>query len=303
MTLDLEGTLHGAGIDVVRTTSKEIWAHCPKHQERTGKADITPSWSINTTAPHAHFCFSCGYRGVLRSLLVDLTGTAPDDLELELGRQSLVRSFRQLAADPGERRQAIKEFLSEWELLHRLFDVPDRLLNHRWLRRPAVDAYTVRFDPERASWVLPLWDRLGALVGAQYKGGGMAVTYPVGLEKSKLLFGLRTVRRADYVVLVESPLDAVRLFGLGIPAVASLGAYTSQAQCRMLARDFGTIYLALDNDQAGWDGMDRAHSMLGRYGAAPIIWNYGSSDAKDIGDVPDDDEIRQMWAATRRLGF
>ena len=71
------------------------------------------------------------------------------------------------------------------------------------------------------------------------------------MEKSKTLFGYHEVKDGDWAVLVESPLDAVRLFGLGIPAFAALGAWVSREQVTLMARCFSYVILALDNDKAG----------------------------------------------------
>ena len=71
--IDLRDTLDAAGVQGLRETKKEIVGRCPGHVARTGKEDHRPSWSVNK-ATYLHFCFSCGYKGTLTQLLVDLTG-------------------------------------------------------------------------------------------------------------------------------------------------------------------------------------------------------------------------------------
>jgi DNA primase len=135
------------------------------------------------------------------------------------------------------------------------------------------------------------------------------LTQPKGLPKSTTLFGYQQVYEQDYAVLVESPLDAVRLFGLGIPAIASLGAWVSHEQVALMARCFAAVYIALDNDKAGREGAEKATDMLRRRRCAAIPWRYdGLMDedgkpAKDVGDVVSDDHLMEAWASTQRWGL
>jgi hypothetical protein len=156
---------------------------------------------------------------------------------------------------------------------------------------------------------MPIRSPAGALWGAQYRRVGSVMTRPTGIQKSQTLFGLSAISQYDEAVLVESPLDAVRLYGLGIPAVASLGAWVSDDQVQLLARNFGTVYLALDNDKAGRQGASFASQALRRRGAAVIPWSYtGMTDedgrkAKDPGDAADDEMLWAAWQRTRRMGL
>ena len=74
--------------------------------------------------------------------------------------------------------------------------------------------------------------------------------YPKAVTKSKTLFGVNELI-GDQVVLVESPLDVVRLASVGIYAAASYGAMVSKAQIQVLIDVADRIVLALDNDEEG----------------------------------------------------
>ena len=271
--IDLTHILQEAGVQVSRESGDEVWGLCPMHRQRTGRDDSHPSWSVNTRS-YVHNCFSCGYRGSLTQLLIDLTGEAPADLEQTLKEQGFLGKMAE-AKRSGEILEEVEPLLTDWEIRNVLVDVSDKLLATRRLKRPAVDHYEVRWDSEKKSWVLPLRDRFGKIIGAQYRSSASRpMTNPEGLKKSELLFGYRQVRSYNHVVLVESPLDAIRLYGLGIPGVASLGAWVSAYQCRQLARTFSRVYLALDNDDAGWAGAEKAANMIQNFGATPVLWDY-----------------------------
>jgi DNA primase len=302
--IDVQGMLEAAGVQGLRETPKELVGRCPGHLERTGKEDQRPSWSLNKTT-YVHFCFSCGYKGTLSQLLHDLTGAAPVDLVDELKRQS----FLQRMAVREQPEETLEPVISEWAITHLLDDVPQKMLEMRYLMREAIDAYQVRWNRDTRQWVMPIWNTAGDLLGAQYRQSGSALTLPKGMAKSSTVFGYQQVKPYDYAVLVESPLDAVRLFGLGIPAFATLGAWVSKEQVTLMARLFSFVVLALDNDKAGNEAAAVVKPMLRKAGCASLKWDYTDMDdvdgnpAKDVGDVPHDDVLLAAFDRTMNFGL
>lgn len=305
MSVDLRSLLENAGITPTRESSKEILARCPQHVERTGHVDSHPSWSISKQN-YAHFCFSCGYRGTITSLLRDLLGEAPENLEAALNAESFLRKMAPVREDP---ERYVEPVLTEWALANQLGNVPQRLLDFRHLQRWAIDQLQVRWSSDTRQWVLPLRSFGGELLGAQYRQKGNVVTLPTGLTKSALLFGFPAMAEEHHVTLVESPLDAVRLVGLGIPAVSSLGAWVSRDQVRTLARHFSRVFVALDDDRAGNEACTSLFPALRRAGTVPIRWRFdGLTDedgepAKDLGDVATDEMLLASWQRTWRMGL
>lgn len=307
--LDLETILDDAGVGPMRVAPTEIHAPCPMHVARTGQPDHHPSWSINRQN-YVHLCFSCGYKGTLNGLLHDLTGAAPEDLELRLNEQSFLRKMATVRTEAEEHVAPVIDDLTEWRLRNIMRDVPQRLLDFRHLLRTAVDFYEVRWNGDTKQWVMPLRSIEGYLIGAQYRQKGSVLTLPEGMAKSHTLFGFNQCCEHDFCVLVESPLDAVRLYGAtGQPALSSLGAWVSQDQVLLLARNFTTVYLALDNDKAGRKACEIVGPMLKRAGTTSVRWIYdGLRDedgepAKDPGDVCDDESLLASWKATVRMGM
>jgi CHC2 zinc finger/Toprim-like len=303
--LDILGMLSAAGVQGLRDGKREIEALCPNplHQDKH------PSWSINKTTG-LHHCFACGYKGTLTGLLVELTGAAPSDLENTLRAEGFLRQMQRVRADPDAVIEPILPYLNDWALMNELIDVPQRMLDFKRLVREAVDAYQVRWNPDTRVWVLPLRaPSTGELLGAQLKKVGTVLTLPAGLPKSTTLFGYQQAYPHDYAVLVESPLDAVRLFGLGIPAIASLGAWVSTEQVNLMARAFACVYVALDNDKQGHEGAVQCTAMLRKRRCAAIPWRYDGlvdedgKPAKDPGDVASDDALVDAWARTQRWGL
>jgi hypothetical protein len=297
-TIDLVGILQNAGVKNLRDSAKEISGSCPRHLHRLGRPDRHASWSINKHS-YLHNCFSCGYKGTLTGLLIDLTGTAPDNLEAELARASFMQKMAVSKADIPEE----EPLLTDWALENLMEDVPDNLLGRRNLHRDAIDTYEVRWDPRKRCWVMPIRSYDGTLIGAQYRQKGSVLTLPKNVEKSKTLFGITAMRQYDTIALVESPLDAVRLYGLGIPAVSSLGAWVSVEQCRLLARNFNRIVLALDNDPPGREATSSTLKIIKKLGALAIPFIYTGISEKDLGDVESDMVIQHAWKRTLQMGL
>lgn len=296
MQLDIEGILYGIGVEVLKESGDEVLGKCPMHLARTGKEDAHPSWSINAKT-YVHHCFSCGYAGTLATLYRDLMGEVPDDLEWELSKQSLLASM--------EKKPVAKEtgpLINEW-VLHNYTDLPTKLMERRHLTRESVDHFEIRWDKEGKTWVIPIRTPNGGLMGFQFRQKGVVINHPKGMEKSTTLFGLHLFKTEHRITIVESPLDAVRLYGAGIPAVSSFGASISTEQINLLARNFRVIISAMDNDNAGKQAKDTLHRMLEKRGCVVFDFSYSGLSAKDPGDVESDEVLRKAWNRSMKLNL
>jgi DNA primase len=282
----ISSTLKTLGVDVIRHDGDELVAQCPGHKMMVGKSDNNPSWSINTRTG-VHFCFSCGFKGNVYTLVRDLKDESTakrlmDDYDLhgaiavEEGSKVSVRV--RSASTVKERRQEFPE--SHLALFD---DPPDWALHRRRLRAGAHKKYGVLWDDTEEAWILPLrYSDTFRLMGYQAKAeeGRYFRNRPRKMPKATTLFGIDVVQNATRIVVVESPLDAVLLADMDYPAVAICGARVSEEQIGIL-RGFDFVYFWLDNDHAGDAERDRLrrtalpHSFVG----TDIEW-------KDPGDTP-----------------
>jgi DNA primase len=295
--LDIESILYELNIHVLRETGDELLAKCPMHLARTGKEDGHPSWSINAKT-YVHHCFSCGYAGSLSTLYRDIVGEVPDDLEWELSKQSVLSSFNR--DKPVEKE--IGPNVDEWSLQN-YTDLPDRLLERRHLSREAADHFEIRWDSKNKTWVIPVRTPSGKLMGYQFRQKGIVLNHPTGMEKSTTLFGFHLFKNESKITIVESPLDAVRLYVVGIPAVSSFGAAISSEQMNLLSRTFRYVISAMDNDSVGKRATDLLHKRLTKKGCVVFDFDYNGLDVKDPGDVVSDEDLLTAWQRSISLNL
>lgn len=296
MSLDVESILHSIGVTVLKERGDELIAKCPMHLARTGSEDGRPSWSINSET-YVHHCFSCGYSGTLNMLYQDLMGEIPEDLEWQLSKQSVISSLDRPSVD-----KSAGPKINEWAL-SQFSDIPEPLLLRRNLMRKSIDFFGVRWDKQNKAWVIPIRTVDGKLLGFQFRQRGSVINHPPGLEKASTLFGINLFLGQSRITLVESPLDAVRFFNIGVPAVSSFGASVSARQIELLSRNYRNVIVAMDNDSAGKNALEFLRGQLSRRGSSVLPFDYSQLEAKDPGDVETDTALLAAWERSASLNL
>ena len=256
----------------------ELWALCPNPDHD----DHNPSWSINVESG-LHRCFACGYAGRVEQLIADLEGHGDWRSIVDRAGTYLVTGSPVQPAVAGPVVET-----TDPALLASFSDPPLDALERRRVTLGSCEAYRVRYDEGR--WVLPVFTDDG-LLGWQYKvdeHGGAVWNYPKGMRMRGSLFGFGVANPSHVTLVVESPLDAVRLHSMGYDAVATWGAGVSVEQMAMIALH-PRILLAFDNDPAGDRAVERCIDHLADRVRSLQIFFYGEITAKDVGDMTDDE--------------
>jgi DNA primase len=287
--IDVEKILLFLELPLYAQRGSEVNGLCPMHKKRTGKEDRRPSWWINTETG-AHICFSCGYKGNIYTLIADVKGIDYHDARdyiddtAEKPIDSLMKRIKELPqyvkAEP-EQIQMSEARLAVYT------DAPDIELKKRFLTREAVNAHGVRWDIKTESWILPIRDPFDlSLWGWQEKGarGRFFKNQPAGVKKSKTVFGGGKISTQKDLLVVESPLDAVRLTGLGYVSISTFGAIISEEQAKLM-RTAPRIIAAFDNDKAGHAANEQIRTFAYKYAMPLYYFNYTDIDAKDVGDM------------------
>lgn len=298
---EMEDFLHGLGIETYGARGSEVKALCPGHLDRTGKLDRNPSWSINADTG-AHNCFSCGFRGGLQYLVSYVNGIPMEDAE------AWVQTTTSDLAKRLERAIAPKKVIEKPEVditeanLAAYITPPKELLLNRGLTTDSALKYGVLYDYRKDLWIIPIRDVFGKLLGWQEKGvnGRFFRNYPTGVQKSKSLFGYSQYEGGTMVV-VESPLDVLRLWSVGISGgVATYGASVSADQLAII-KGAERVIVAMDNDEAGRsttsDLVNKARNLWMEF----WVFDYSHVDVKDIGAMSKNEILQGLDRAKHCL--
>lgn len=295
----VEGVLLTLGIETSQR-GDELLGLCPMHLERTGQEDNNPSWSMNAETG-VHHCFSCGYKGTLLTLVGEIKefttqwGRVDFDAAKDWLRNNIEVNFEYLARQLEEARNTYVPFSAPVEMSEArlaVFDpvAPEWALSARSLTEGASAIYGVRWNPLKNSWITPIrTPQTNKLMGWQEKSQTERFfrNRPTGVAKSKTLFGLDAFKGGTMIV-VESPLDAVRLQSLGIVGgVSTFGASVSDDQLRLM-RAADKLIIAMDNDAAGKKSSSDLLARTRKEGIECWFLNYNGSEFKDIGEMPED---------------
>lgn len=117
--------------------------------------------------------------------------------------------------------------------------------------------FMIGYDKERKGISIPLFDKDGQLVNIKFRSvvGKKFWYYGIGEPVRNHLWGLHRVNelQADRVFIVESEIDAMNLWQIDVPAIATMGSsLTKQQRDLLLGSDFiKEIVIMTDNDKAG----------------------------------------------------
>lgn len=285
-TTDLTDLLLSIGVDVIKS-GQEIKARCPFHLKRTGKEDSNPSFYINSDTG-LWLCYSCGARGNLAHLVSEMVG-ANGAADPEVLMTIMNHNVSQLNTPKWERLPDIDN-----TMYFHYEDVPTKYLKARNISSEAARAHGVRWNSKNNSWILPIIDPSNNLLGWQEKAQNFVRNYPQGIKMRHTLFGVEKFR-SKTVILVESPLDVVRFASSfeGMQCVASFGASLTTEQLTLLYDLADKVVIALDNDKAGTESAKKIFKEMPLVKGGMYWLKYSHTDAKDIGDMTDD----EIWEA------
>lgn len=199
-------------------------------------------------------CFSCGYKGSLKSLVRFMTGEDLDEDGIDLRPGAMSPVLAMLGGmDIDSQQYADRPQVFPDSALEVFTEPPEHALRQRKVSARACRDTESLWDPRTQSWILVIRDPQGRLLGWQVKGtlDRTFRNFPTGVLKRRSLFAFSYSRDSDFVVVVESPLDATYLATHHVPAVATYGASVSREQQQILSSQWGLVITAFDNDEAG----------------------------------------------------
>ena len=292
---DLVAVLEKLGVDITTVSGTEVGARCPVHELVTGRADGTPSWSMNTNTG-LWICYACGSRGNLPQLVTQLTGSADEVLVVN---QFLIESGLERLKDRLDTEELAVPS-PDMSMFRSFKTVPEHLLLDRHIKPDMAQRHGIRWDDKNEHWIIPIISPERDLWGWQAKSKGYFRNVPTGVPKSRTLFGADGFK-SHTALLLESPLDVVRLASLSldnIQGLAAFGAHVSTEQLNIMVSKADKIVVALDNDEAGISAGQRVLSQCPRPRGGIFFLRYEHTNAKDIGDMTNDEIEEAVHGAT-----
>ena len=244
------------GVDI--PNEEQIVIHCPFHEDRK------ESCAINLDKG-AWICFAgCG-QGGLKSFLHKISGKSWEEINLEVGSQIDTNSLEINPLFFGEEEKEVSEELP-YQKPEVILDVPD---GHWIYKRGFTKDTILKWDCKTNNFLdfmIPAKNQSQEIIGWITRRTQAVPKYlfSKGFSKSKTLFGINKLKDVKTLYIVEGALDCMWLSQQGYSAVALLGASLSKKQIELLRTLRATeLVLALDNDEAGKKGMEKATLDMG----------------------------------------
>ena len=167
----------------------------------------------------------------------------------------------------------------------------------RGINLAAQEELLLGYSQKQDMVIVPVFDVEGVCAGFVGRSlEGKSFKNSTGLPKSKLLYNLNRCKRSR-VAVVESSFDAIRLWQLNIPAVATLGASVSKNQIHLLQAFSSGIIVCPDNDEAGKQLENKILKNISNKSIDVIRLNKG----KDIGDLSDEEIVNVFNSYSNKL--
>jgi DNA primase len=291
------------------TGGSEVDVCCPIHGERNASLRINVDKGL-------FFCHGCGAKGTLirlaKSMKVPYAGSS--ETEMDIGM--LYAKLDQL--NHGGRGNQVQRFLDE-DYLKR-YDFPTKYWTERGLTADTVAAFDLGFDVMADAATIPVRNPEGRLIGVTRRflspDSDSKYKDPKGFVKGENLFAswLVAADEAHTVVLTEGPMDAMKVWQAGHPAMAQYGSHVTKHQIRLMRRlGIVTVVLFYDNDSAGKKVFEEAIGLTYELQGGERVQVYDperdlsrffilkrvryASRAKDPGELADSDIDKMIRAA------
>jgi DNA primase len=283
---DLEDLLRDLGFSKMRIVNNNsdtnIMVCCPYHGEHN------PSMGVSAEK-ECFGCFACPATGTLVELVMymkDYSYTKAKDY-LEEKFNINMKTFDELGTIRRYGEEEVEEVKSEILPYYKLAPYRSGKIFHQYLlnrgfTKETLKKFMIGWDRTKNRITIPVFTPKNELLGfigravlepkikgkinKEYKAiYGNADRYLVyEFQKSHALFPIHLFDGSDTAIIVEGTLDAMWMHQNGFTnTLSSLGAKFSKEQLELLY-DLGVkkVILLYDNDDAGFDGKDKAYKLL-----------------------------------------
>lgn len=286
------------GIEINGETSTDVLCYCPFH----GNSD-TPAFNISKGTNHMWRCWnpSCGAKGNIYTLVERIHDLTP------LGASRYLRKYK------SQRRT--KKFQIKKKEKDRDYPVLDKdlldnysksiwdlgyMINQRGFTMDTLQFFKVGRLGNYI--VVPVFDEKFRLVGftrRDVRKDAARKYIDADLPKKFILFNLQNAKAYDIVVVVEGPLDALKVHQAGFPNVVSvMSGNLTKYQEELLRRNFDSIIIFTDNDSAG---RELGNQIANRLKQLKIYWAEYPDSKKDPGALTEEQIAQAIRDKKRKI--
>lgn len=280
--LQLKEYLNIRGINYFKHYKKlnnDIMVTCPFHKDGN---ESKPSCGISLIDGMCH-CFTCGTVKTFTQLISFVLGFNDNG---EKGFQWLLENIGQQQASVresvyiNERVNKSNNYVSEQELdSYRYYH---QYMFDRKLTKEIIEKFDVGFDKNTNCITFPVRDKNGnTLFIARRSIQSKFFNYPEGVKKP--LYGLYEMsNNCKSIIICESIFNCLTCYVYGKEALALNGTGNNEQLNDLLKLNARTIYLALDNDEAGNNGANKIYQKIkNKFIVKRMIFPLG----KDVNDL------------------
>lgn len=268
--------LQKIGIQELKQRGGDIGGRCPSGLH----ADRRPSWGISLTEPHKHGCFTCNFKGVLQSLLVQVGKYNPVQAKIICGtlqeRSGVDVSDLRNAMAP---RKKESKFYDEDEMYP--FPLTDRAISYfakRGIKRLTLESARIGYDKKEDRVLYP-WYREGKIVAivGRYIGKeeepSKVKNYILGQNKRLNVYLPARRFYQSELIIVEGEADALKVYQAKFHNVCAIGSASVVEEQIKLMLNSGAERFRIFTDDDG-PGQKIAHELeehLSKHGPTSLV--------------------------------
>ena len=282
--------------DIGRPKGQNIPVTCPYHkdgQERHPSCMVFADETDSETEYGQVHCFTCGYSRKLPQFIADCFDEEDESFGEEWLLERCDTAFLSEVEylPPIELKPTIKPVTYMDESILKQYEYYHDYMWIRKLTKDVVDLFEVGYDPVKQMITFPVRDHKGGLSFITARSvNTKRFEIPEGVDKPIYLLYYVLEQKITNVAVVESQIDALYLWSLGIPAVALFGT-GSGTQYELLKKCGIRVFnLMFDGDEGGVKGAKRFRRNMPSH---ILVNTFILPDGKDINDLSEE-EIRAL---------
>lgn len=252
-------SLVASGIKIEGEVDTDFLIFCPYHSNFR-----TPAGEVAKESGH-FFCFSCQASVSLAELISKVSGKSYfESLRLIKSKEEYVDSVELI-----DRIAQAEELFPPFDMdlinrLHADVDGARDYLHRRGITDESISKYLLGYSRKQDKLIIPIYSPDGVCVGFVARSiQGKDFKNSKDLPRKHTLFNIHRARFAKRAFVFESAIDAMLIEQAGGTAVATNGARISNSQIDLLKRNFRSIIVVRDNDEAGLRMEERLRKAYG----------------------------------------